>query len=100
MGARPKEIVTVDDRNAMVIQDSAAAAPTIHISHPDVARIIKEQQNVMMFNAIPQPLVVTLNTSAHEIPSQIMESFGEQEGDSGQQLISIRNNLQMQNGMA
>lgn len=51
----------------------------------------------MMMNANPtinQPLV-TLNTSALEIPSQSWESFGEHGSDSGQHLVSTGNDYEV-----
>lgn len=43
-----------------------------------------------------KPPLVTLNTSVQEVPSQSMESFGEHEGDSGQMLLSIGNDLNLE----
>lgn len=85
-----KDIVTGGDRIVEAIHTPAATTPTLHISNPEVAKIIKESQHAMMLNSNPtiKPLMVTLNTSEQDVPSQIMESFGEQEGDSEQQLIS------------
>lgn len=97
-----KDIVTGGDRIVEAIHTPAATTPTLHISNPEVAKIIKESQHAMMLNSNPtiKPLMVTLNTSEQDVPSQIMESFGEQEGDSEQQLISTGNNQQVQKGMA
>nr|XP_033511647.1 uncharacterized protein LOC117276402 [Nicotiana tomentosiformis] len=72
---------------------SLSSSPRLHISSPAVAKIIKEALVSMMLNVNPmikQPLV-TLNTSAQKVPSQIVESFGEHSGGSGQPLLSTGN---------
>jgi len=71
-----------------------SSTPTILVSSPQVQKIIKESQIEMMMYANPifkQPLV-TLNTSAYDIPSQSVESFGDFEGESGQLMLSTGNN--------
>lgn len=76
------------------------AKTTLRISNPEVAKIIKDTQHAMMSNnPVTKPFMVTLNISVQNVPSQIMESFGEQEGDSGQQLMSTGNTQQVEKGM-
>lgn len=77
------------------VQESNAT-PTLQFSSPALAKMIKKSQAAMLMHTIPKvkaPLV-TLNTSAQEVPSQSMESYGEHAIDFGQQLLSTGNNQQ------
>ncbi|KAK4707141.1 hypothetical protein R3W88_033280 [Solanum pinnatisectum] len=51
-------------------------APTLNISNPEVNKIIQECEAVMALksNLAIKPPIVTLNTLAHEIPTQYLES--------------------------
>lgn len=85
-------LVPIDKQKAGAVPN--AASPTLKISNPDLAKMVKDAQAAMFINTTPKihaPLV-TLNTTVHDIPSQSMESFGERDGDSGQQLLSTENN--------
>nr|XP_009605129.1 uncharacterized protein LOC104099745 [Nicotiana tomentosiformis] len=93
-----KDIVLVDDPN--VVAATGTHTPTLHISDPDLAKMIKDSQKAMLMHTIPKGKVplVTLNASVHEVPSQSMESYGERAVDSGQQLLSTGNNQQANAG--
>lgn len=54
-------------------KDGNIMAPTLYTSNPEVAEIIQENQNVMLFksNSPIKSLMVTLNTLAHEVTSPI-----------------------------
>lgn len=89
-----KDIVLVRDIKAIAAIESTA---TLQISDPELAQMIKESQAAMLRHTTPKikaPLV-TLNTSIQEVPSQSMESLGEQADDSGQLLLSTGNNQQV-----
>ncbi|KAG5594499.1 hypothetical protein H5410_035731 [Solanum commersonii] len=57
--------------------DSNIMALTSHISPPGVAKIIQENQDVMLlkYNLMIKSLMVTLNTSARKVPSRTLESL-------------------------
>lgn len=75
-------------------QNEGKVTPTIHFSSPHVEKIIKDSQIKMMLDANPmfKQLLVTLNTSMYDIPSQSCKSIGEHGGESGQPSISTANN--------
>lgn len=78
-------------------QAHSSSTPRLHISSPAVAKIIKDTQVAMMLNSnhmINKPLV-TLNTSVHEIPSKFLESFGDHGSETGQVLLSTRNDKEV-----
>ncbi|KAJ8563559.1 hypothetical protein K7X08_032011 [Anisodus acutangulus] len=58
--------------------------PTMHISNPETAKALKEDQVARMINSSPviNPLIVTLKTSAQHIPTQSFEALGEQQDES------------------
>ncbi|KAG5575577.1 hypothetical protein H5410_055711 [Solanum commersonii] len=53
--------------------------PTLYISNPEVAKIIQENQDVMLLKSNPtiKPFMATLNTSTHKISPSSLESLGE-----------------------
>ncbi|KAJ8570730.1 hypothetical protein K7X08_037702 [Anisodus acutangulus] len=72
---------------------SSSDSPKRQIAHPELANILMQQQVVSLVCPVPflNPLIVTMNTSAFEIPTQSMDSFGEKHDDSGKQLIPTEN---------
>lgn len=79
------EIVTVNDHTTDITQSPATATPTIQISNPELAKMVQAAQAAMLQNTIImiKELLVTLNTSVFEVPSQTMGSFGEYADESG-----------------
>lgn len=71
-----------------------AASPTLHISNPDLAKMVKDAQTLMFINTTPKIMApwVTLNTSVQDVRSQSMESFCDRDDNFGQQLLSTGNN--------
>uniref|UniRef100_M1DEP8 NB-ARC domain containing protein n=1 Tax=Solanum tuberosum TaxID=4113 RepID=M1DEP8_SOLTU len=53
--------------------------PTLYISNPEVAKIIQENQDVMLLKSNPtiKPFMATLNTSTHKISPPSLESLSE-----------------------
>lgn len=70
-----------------------SSTTTILFSSSQVENIIKQAQAEMVMNTtlVKQPMV-TLNTSVFDVPSQLVESFGEFKGESGQLVLSTGNN--------
>lgn len=59
------QLVTVNDQNCEQTQPVDEATPTLHISNPDLAQMVKDAQTTMIMNTttkIMAPLV-TLNTT-------------------------------------
>ncbi|KAK6782833.1 hypothetical protein RDI58_020629 [Solanum bulbocastanum] len=76
-------------------------APTLHISNPEVNKIIQECKAAMALKsnlAIYLP-IFTLNTLDHEVPTQSLESFRELQGESGQIILSKGNDKDLVKGM-
>ncbi|KAK4339569.1 hypothetical protein RND71_041031 [Anisodus tanguticus] len=74
-------------------EQAANYTPTLHISNPEIASIVKEPQAAMLIKENPmikQPMW-RINTSDHVVHSQSLESLGEKIGDFGLQLISTEN---------
>ncbi|KAG5577108.1 hypothetical protein H5410_057242 [Solanum commersonii] len=73
--------------------DGNVMAPTLHISNPEVNKIIQEYEAAMALksNLAIKPPIVTLNTLAHEVPTQSLESFRELQGESRQLILSKGN---------
>ncbi|XP_019260723.1 PREDICTED: uncharacterized protein LOC109238702 [Nicotiana attenuata] len=93
---RCADMITTRCSNKEIIPvvEELTGTPTILFSSPQVEKIIKESQIEMMMYPNPifkQPLV-TLNTSAYDIPSQSCESLGEHRDESGQPILSTGNN--------
>uniref|UniRef100_A0A3Q7IVJ6 Uncharacterized protein n=1 Tax=Solanum lycopersicum TaxID=4081 RepID=A0A3Q7IVJ6_SOLLC len=78
-------------------------APTLHISTPEVNKIIKDCEVTMALKSnnlmIKQP-ILTLNTLAHEVPIQSLESFRKLQGESGQFILSKGNDKDLVKGMS
>ncbi|KAH0715185.1 hypothetical protein KY284_008090 [Solanum tuberosum] len=87
-GTCSKENWNMDTRN-----DGNVMAPTLHISNPEVNKIIQECEAAMALksNLAIKPPIVTLNFLAHEVPTQSLESFRELQGESGQRILSKGN---------
>ncbi|KAJ8547881.1 hypothetical protein K7X08_021117 [Anisodus acutangulus] len=81
---------------------SGSSSPKRQIAHSELANMLIQHQVASLVCPIPvlKPLMVTLNTSAFEIPTQSMESFDEQHDDSGKQLIPTENDQYMDNIVA
>ncbi|OIT36739.1 hypothetical protein A4A49_09523 [Nicotiana attenuata] len=86
--AKNQQIVPVGDSKAVAATE---ATPTLHIADPDLAKMIKESQAAMLMHTTPKikASLVTLNTSVHDVLSQSLESFGERDGEFGQQHLPI-----------
>lgn len=76
--------------------------PTLHISNIDVNKIIQVCKAAMTLksNIATKPLIVTLNTFAHEVPNQYLESFGKLQGESGQLILSKGNDKDLMKVMS
>ncbi|KAH0693730.1 hypothetical protein KY285_020827 [Solanum tuberosum] len=85
-----------------VSPDGNVMAPTLHISNPEVNKIIQEYEAAMALksNLAIKPSIVTLNTLAHEVPTQSLESFRELQGESGQLILSKGNDKDLVTGMS
>ncbi|KAH0714103.1 hypothetical protein KY284_007008 [Solanum tuberosum] len=83
-------------------KDGIVTAPTLHISNPEVNKIIQECEASMALksNLAIKPPIVTLNTLAHEVPTQSLESFRELQGESGQLILSKGNDKDLVKGMS
>ncbi|KAK4372611.1 hypothetical protein RND71_007995 [Anisodus tanguticus] len=94
-GARaivPKEVPclnTFDTLMDNVVHEINPTTPKMVVSNQDVLNVLKEKQFATMVNTILviNPCLVTLNTSTHNMPLQLLESVGEQQGDSRKKLI-------------
>ncbi|KAH0638912.1 hypothetical protein KY285_035498 [Solanum tuberosum] len=84
------------------VKDGNVMAPTLHISNPEINKIIQECEAVMTLksNLAIKPPIVTLNTLAHEVPIQSLESFGKLQGESGQLILSKGNDKYLVKGMS
>ncbi|KAH0638903.1 hypothetical protein KY285_035489 [Solanum tuberosum] len=83
-------------------KDGNVMAPTLHISNPEVNKIIQECEAAMTLKsnlAIKSP-IVTLNTLAHKVPIQSLESFGKLQVESGQLILSKGNDKDLVKGMS
>ncbi|KAH0746427.1 hypothetical protein KY285_008084 [Solanum tuberosum] len=82
--------------------DGNVMAPTLHISNPEVNKIIQECEVAMALksNLAIKPPIITLNTLAHEVPTQSLESFRELQGESGQLILSKGNDKDLVKGMS
>ncbi|KAG5584773.1 hypothetical protein H5410_045207 [Solanum commersonii] len=65
-------------------KDGNFMAPTLHISNPEVNKIIQKYEAAMTLksNLAIKPPIVTLNTLAHKVPIQSLESFGKLQVES------------------
>ncbi|KAH0669054.1 hypothetical protein KY289_023547 [Solanum tuberosum] len=83
-------------------KDGNVMAPTLHIFNPEVNKIIQECEAAMALksNLAIKPSIVTLNTLAHEVPTQSLESFRELQGESGQLILSKGNDKDLVKGMS
>ncbi|KAG5592380.1 hypothetical protein H5410_042894 [Solanum commersonii] len=81
-------------------KDGNVMAPTLHISNPKVNKIIQECEAVMALksNLAIKPPIVPLNTLAHKVPTQSLESFRELQGESGQIILSKGNDKDLVKG--
>ncbi|KAJ8529440.1 hypothetical protein K7X08_036275 [Anisodus acutangulus] len=99
-----RKLVCSNTFDALMInsdQELNAATPTLHISNPEIASIVKEPQAAMLIKENPmikQPMW-RINTSDHDVHSQSLESLGEKIGDFGQQLISTENDKDFVKGV-
>uniref|UniRef100_M1BW03 NB-ARC domain containing protein n=1 Tax=Solanum tuberosum TaxID=4113 RepID=M1BW03_SOLTU len=82
-------------------KDGNVMAPTLHISNPEVNKIIQECEAAMALksNLAIKPPIFTLNTLAHEVPTQSLESFRELQGESGQIILSKGNDKDLVKGL-
>uniref|UniRef100_M1DQ41 Uncharacterized protein n=1 Tax=Solanum tuberosum TaxID=4113 RepID=M1DQ41_SOLTU len=83
-------------------KDGNVMAPTLYISNPEVNKIIQECEAAMTLKsnlAIKSP-IVTLNTLAHKVPIQSLESFGKLQVESGQLILSKGNAKDLVKGMS
>ncbi|KAH0742607.1 hypothetical protein KY290_030600 [Solanum tuberosum] len=91
-----------DDFLKDTVKDGNVIAPTLHISNPEVNKIIQECEATMALksNLAIKPPIVTLNTLAHEVLTQSLESFRELQGESGQLILSKGNDKDLVKGMS
>ncbi|KAH0642796.1 hypothetical protein KY289_033770 [Solanum tuberosum] len=83
-------------------KDGNVMAQTLHISNPEVNKIIQECEAAMVLksNLAIKPPLFTLNTLAHEVPTQSLESFRELQGESGQIILSQGSDKDLVKGMS
>lgn len=94
-GQYTNNLAKVDNVQNLGNQAHSSNIPTLHFSSPHVEQIIREAQNAMMVNNMVNYLLVTLNTSVFEVPSQSFEFCGEHGGDQGQMVVSTGNNIEV-----
>ncbi|MCD7470387.1 hypothetical protein HAX54_010187 [Datura stramonium] len=82
----------VNDQEMHLPQPSLGS-PKFHIAHSELAQMLMQQHVPSLVGSVPilKPLMNTINNSAYEVATQFTESLGEKQGDSGQQLISMGN---------
>ncbi|WMV45041.1 hypothetical protein MTR67_038426 [Solanum verrucosum] len=82
-------------------KDGIVMAPTLHISNPEVNKIIQECEAAMTLksNLAIKPPIVTLNTLAHKVPIQSLESFGKLQVEFGQLILSKGNDKDLMKGL-
>lgn len=69
--------------------------PTLYYSNPQVEQIIKNTQKEMMQPTLTKQPLVTLNTSVFDVLLNSIKSYGEFEGEPGQQIVSTGNNNEL-----
>ncbi|KAG5629793.1 hypothetical protein H5410_001510 [Solanum commersonii] len=90
-----RNVVFSNTFEALVINSDqelhALSTLILQVSNLETTRIIKESHTTLLIkaNSIVKPLMATINTLYHDVPSPSLESLGEQ--ISGQQTISKRN---------